>query len=788
MMMATAPLAAQQPKNDSNHFAESKALLDVIERDIVAGKPDESQLGEAIKRVSSIRTQNKNCVNSTATEFERVKAALATLGERAEGESGEITQGRKELQGDKERFESRLAQCNLLLTTSDVLLDRLTKLQQAQLTSRLIQKRADVYTLALDSLLNPWQWWDFGKNLAAEGVGVRYLNQAQIALLLVLAVVSIGFGFWLKREIMAHARTMPSDVFSAQLFQAFLTSLARYLPFLLLFGTFSLFMALVFHGVRPLPVIALLSYGLGAYALSLMSIRTLLYPPRPAKQVIPLPDALARAMARRLTVLALLTLLGLLLFATLLSKSLAANALDLARSVFMGLLVINLVWLIWLVGRIAALERSGRGVRILLLFLMIVVLAAEWLGYRALSLYLLFGLFATLGAIVLFWMVSTLFSEIFTGLDEGRGGWQRRLRRQLSLERDEPIPGLTAIRFSLGLLLWIVLGLALLRIWGLSDTGIAIIVEYLVDGFKIGTTEIVPSKVLSGLLIFALLLAATRWLKGTLEKRWIKRTRLDSGAREAAVTITGYVGFIIAFLMGLSMSGVDLKNITIIAGALSVGIGFGLQEIVKNFVSGIILLFERPIKTGDWVDVGTTQGWVKRIRVRATEVMTVDKTDVIVPNSQFIAAEVTNWTLRDPYGRIKVPVGVAYGSDVQLVKKLLLEVAQAHPKVLTDKADISPPRVFFMAFGDSALLFELRCFILDITRRWDIVSDLNFEIDRVFRENGVQIPFPQRDLHLRSGFSAETDRAVLDEIKQDAESIRAESHATEMPTENKRNP
>ena len=773
LMLVAASSAAEQPSSELDQFTESKTVLDNIKRDIIQGAPDERQLSKAISTVSSIRTSNKNCVDSSTEELERVKGALITLGDAIEGESREISEGRKELQSDKELFEGRLAQCNLLLSSSDALLDELTDLQQAQLKGRLIEKRADIYTLTLDSLLHPWQWWDFSKNLVAEGVGVRHLNQAQIGLLLLLAALSISFGMWLKRTVMMRAKSMVTDVFSARLLQAILTSIARYLPFLLLFGTFSLFMAYVFHGVRPLPFIALLSYGLGVYVLSLAAIRALLNPPLPAKQVTPLPNGLAQAMARRLMVLALLTLVGLLLFATLLAKSLAANAFELARSVFVGLLVINIVWFIWLIGKIPALLRTGRKARFLLLCLMLTVLVAEWLGYRNLSWYLLVGLFLTLGVIVLFWMISALFSEMFTGLDEGRWGWQRRLRRQLSLQPDEPIPGLTAVRFSISLLLWIGTGLVLLRIWGLSDTGIAVIVEYLVDGFKIGTTQIVPSKVLSGLLIFALLLAATSWFKGMLERRWIKRTRLDSGAREAAVTITGYVGFIIAILMGISTAGVDLKNITIIAGALSVGIGFGLQEIVKNFVSGIILLFERPIKTGDWVNVGTTQGWVKRIRVRSTEIMAVDKSDVIVPNSQFISTEVTNMTLRDQHGRIKVPVGVAYGSDTQLVKRLLLEVGNTHPLVMTDTPSIGLPTVFFIAFGDSALLFELRCFIQDITRRWDVISDLNFEIDRVFRENGIQIPFPQRDLHLRSGLSAQPDRIVEDESKGNARTLPA---------------
>ena len=201
--------------------------------------------------------------------------------------------------------------------------------------------------------------------------------------------------------------------------------------------------------------------------------------------------------------------------------------------------------------------------------------------------------------------------------------------------------------------------------------------------------------------------------------------------------------------VGLSLAGVDLSNIAIIAGALSVGIGFGLQNIVNNFVSGIILLFERPIRPGDWIVVGNTEGFVQKVRVRATEIQTFDRSDVIVPNSELISGQVTNWTYRDPYGRVICPVGVAYGSDVQLVRKLLLAVAEEHPQVISD-GRTPPPKVFFLAFGDSALLFDLRCFISDVKSRLAVRSELNYAIDAAFRANGIQIPFPQQDLYVKS--------------------------------------
>jgi len=206
------------------------------------------------------------------------------------------------------------------------------------------------------------------------------------------------------------------------------------------------------------------------------------------------------------------------------------------------------------------------------------------------------------------------------------------------------------------------------------------------------------------------------------------------------------------------MAGVDFSGLALIAGALSVGIGFGLQNIVNNFVSGLILLFERPIKRGDWIVVGNTEGYVKKISVRSTIIQTFDWSDVIVPNSELISSQVTNWMLYNIYGRVIVPVGVAYGSDTGLVKELMLEVANSHPRVITD-GSVPEPLVLFKEFGDSSLNFELRCFIRDIDYRIRTRSDLNFAIDAIFRKNGVEIPFPQRDVHVRDWAETQKEEA-----------------------------
>ncbi len=248
-------------------------------------------------------------------------------------------------------------------------------------------------------------------------------------------------------------------------------------------------------------------------------------------------------------------------------------------------------------------------------------------------------------------------------------------------------------------------------------------------------------------LIFALLtIIAARNLPGLLEISVLQRLPLDTGARYAVTTILRYLIVIIGLSVVFSTVGLGWKNIQWLAAALTFGLAFGLQEIFANFVSGLIILIERPVRVGDVVTVGGTEGKVTRLRMRATTIQDWDRREFLIPNKELIIGTVINWSLSDPVTRIIVPVGVAYGSDTKLARKLLLDVAKKSKMVLSDPG----PRAIFRAFGASSLDFELRAFIPNRDAWPDVVDGLHSAIDDAFRKAKIEIAFPQRDLHLRS--------------------------------------
>jgi small-conductance mechanosensitive channel len=238
---------------------------------------------------------------------------------------------------------------------------------------------------------------------------------------------------------------------------------------------------------------------------------------------------------------------------------------------------------------------------------------------------------------------------------------------------------------------------------------------------------------------------AAKFFQGWLDGYVMERAGVDPGVRDSVRTGVGYVGIALAALLAVSYLGLDFSNLAIVAGALSVGVGFGLQSIVNNFVSGLILLAERPIKAGDWIIVGAQEGIVRKISVRSTEIETFDRANVIVPNSMLITEPVKNWTLHNSTGRMPIPVGVHYDSDPEKVRDILLKAAQDHPQVLS----VPEPFVFFEDFADSALNFILFVYLANVNRSFAVRTDLRIAILKSFRENGVEIPYPQSDVHLR---------------------------------------
>ncbi|MDR3373069.1 MAG: DUF3772 domain-containing protein [Ancalomicrobiaceae bacterium] len=264
-------------------------------------------------------------------------------------------------------------------------------------------------------------------------------------------------------------------------------------------------------------------------------------------------------------------------------------------------------------------------------------------------------------------------------------------------------------------------------------------------GIKIGNITFSASGVLIGLVTFGIGVAITRGIRSWLDQALLPRTRLDAGLKNSISTSFTYAGYVVAAILAFSAVGIGLDNIAIVAGALSLGIGFGLQSIVNNFVSGLILLAERPIKAGDLVEIGTDKGFVRKINVRSTEIETFDRASLIVPNSTLISGAVKNWMHRDNTGRCVVNIGVAYDSDAEQVRKLMLSAADDHPLVTR----LPGPAAFLVSFGEKALEFRLICAVDDVNDAFGVESDLRFTLLSRLKKAGIDIPAAQRDISVR---------------------------------------
>jgi small-conductance mechanosensitive channel len=269
---------------------------------------------------------------------------------------------------------------------------------------------------------------------------------------------------------------------------------------------------------------------------------------------------------------------------------------------------------------------------------------------------------------------------------------------------------------------------------------------WLESGISIGGTRITILNVAYLIIFLVFFTFLSRIIREALQNRVLPRTRLDIGARASFVNVVIYAFWILAIYTGINILGINLSSLAFMAGALGIGIGFGLQNVVNNFVSGIILLFDPSIQVGDMVQIGEDWGTVNRINIRTTIVQTFDNASLIIPNSEMLSNKVTNWSFKDPKVRRQVDVGVAYGSDVQLVRKILLEIVGDMPEIMNDPA----PRVDFIDFGDSALVFRVRFWISSPEFWLGAPTELRFRIDEEFKKNGIEIAFPQQDIHIRS--------------------------------------
>ena len=325
--------------------------------------------------------------------------------------------------------------------------------------------------------------------------------------------------------------------------------------------------------------------------------------------------------------------------------------------------------------------------------------------------------------------------------------WDRVYHERTASQGDEPAAHTPLwLTIRIGQLAWLLsLGIFLIGIWGSQHAILLKIYQVLTHPIAIGKMSFSVMGVFYAILVLLATHVAARFWRQFFRSKFLSRSGIEEGLQRSIATISVYVLWAFGILIALHVFGLNTASLAVAFGAIGIGIGFGLQNIVNNLVSGIILLFERPIQVGDDVEINGLWATVKKINVRATVVQTYDNASLIIPNSEFISRQVTNWSFKDRRVRRNIDVGVAYGSDVELVRNTILEVVDAIPDVLFHPK----PEVLFLNFGDSALIFRVRAWVF-IDRFMATESRIRFGIDKKFRELGIVIAFPQRDIHIRS--------------------------------------
>ena len=668
---------------------------------------------------------------------DRLKELGPAPAKDAPAESAEIAGQRKELTDEFNDIDGELKQARVLTVKTDQLGDRVAQKRHALYANELFARSA--------SILDPSFWTEVYRALPIELRSIEALVDAWsehhtrprwagagLIIVVIIAIVVVLTRWWLPRLIGEPSNTRSAKAWAALwvfVWFAIRTPLAGFAALLALttFGLLTVRLEQIAQGVVA---------GMAAAAFGHGVARGLLAPEHPHRRLVQEDDETALCFynhllwaSRALGVLIVLQVIHKTLFAPLVI-TVATNALFAATTAaFLVHLVLRLGTIKKNRGEALVAASWAHPLGLLMAVLIGIALVAGYAGVAAFISLRVIVAAAVFGALFLLLVITqTLFASINEQTPKGQ-----MLAESLGI--DPRTLGLSGALLS-ALIRVILIATSFLLIigpWEVSTADLFDTVRNIPFGFKIGEIRVSFQAILAAILVLVLLLVLMRIIQRWLERELLPRTGLEPSLQLSIVTIFGYVGAITAIALALSGLGFDLQKIALIAGALSVGIGFGLQSIVSNFVSGLILLTERPIRVGDSIVVKGEEGWVRRVRVRATEIETFDRASVIIPNSEFITGVVKNWTRANRLGRIVVKVGVSYETDPDRVRDILTDIANAHPQIV----QTPPPAAYLVAFGETSLEFELRCVVAEVEKGLSVRSELHYAIIQKFREAGI---------------------------------------------------
>ena len=722
--------------------------LSILQESLNQSDINERMLKDTREKAINIRTDALSCVNQIEPQVETLKLEVEALEQISPDVDIQIYERLSASRGQLSEEDAKLKNCSLTVVRSSRIIDLSNQLLNELTTELLSEKNEDIFD-AIATL--PAQLKQLPDLFFNDTVIQRITNETLFLLILFL-ILGFSFGYFFGDQI---KRIQYSDPFKSIDRSIILKLRALFKPFgrvqsPILFGSLGISAAIALSlSISPSDS-WIIRLGLSPFLASILYllINWITGPFSPAdKDEKSVSDA-ARNLKQRLNFLSLILIITYIVFGPEWLGSELASDQSLMRITLVSLMIFALIPVLNKSTSLFMEDGQYGVIRFMGYSALALSFISELSGFHNLSSFVLNGFILTLFSTYFLWSLLALTENTVKWINGSTNLVGIRIRSAMDLTRDAGKSKLAIYQLFFDASFWIIYLSILIRVWDPTGTLVETLSSYATDGIPMGDIRVIPTNILAGIIAFTILAGLTGWVKRWIDKRWLRQITPDRGARDALVTVVGYTGFSISALVGLSISGVNITGIAVVAGALSVGIGFGLQAIANNFVSGIILLFERPIKAGDFVSVGDVEGFVRKISIRATEIETLDNQDMLIPNSELISGRVTNWVLHNPYGRLIVKIGVAYGSDIEKVAAILEDSANQHEQVISD-GRASPPKALFMGFGDSSLDFELRVRITDIKRRYDVLSDLNFSINQRFASENIVIPFPQRDLHIR---------------------------------------
>lgn len=746
------------------------AELTAIEEQIKTGDLSRQSLEELLNQLSEKEMELDGVIKNVEKQSKYAQDALAAFGEtpaEGEGEDDAISQMREKYTAAVNAYKNKILEANLLKTEIDRLIAMITEARSRALIGNLVAEKnmlispKNFFAAINDAAIFFWQVavspvnWYLG--LGEEGRAELYQHGWYILLIL---VVALSVGLYLRQFIINHwgyKHTEDQPRYSQKIIVAGITALAYgVIPSILLGGC--LLWQITnedFTHTRFGAVVANLLW----YSLIMILVRALarvvLAPWNGRWRLFNISDARAEKVFSGITLS--IILLGTVEFLRGISKYFETSEqltllLEVSSDAMKALAIILVTAGVF--GEIknkdeeetetetVVSDEEDEGLSFSVKIILGVSLFAIFtfcislFGYPGLATFIFNRFFISLLLIAGFVIVRKFISDI---LRRSIVFWIKtfKMRRRL----------LSKVDFLMSLIVTPVLVLfllySMLRLWGVPGNFMLNGIKKLFFGFKVGGIQISVVAVLTGILVFLVSLTLVRVMKRRISVNVLNRINMDEGIKHSLISGFGFTGFIISAILGMVAMGVDFSNLAFIAGALSVGIGFGLQDVIKNFVSGIIILFERPFKVGDWVILGGEEGKIKQINIRSTELETWTRRSVIIPNATLISSSLVNLTHGNNWQRQTIAVGVSYDSDAELVTKLLLECARSCKKV----AKIPAPYVVFKDFGSSSLDFEVRFYVSDIWSGWTAGSDVRYEILRRFREENINIAYPQIVVH-----------------------------------------